>query len=118
MSARTTPAWSGLLLVAAAAAVAACGSPRRSAAIDGPMRIEDEAVARGRVAFHRHCHECHPGGEAGLGPSLNEKPLPEFLIRFQVRHGLGAMPGFAERDIGARELDDLVRYLKARRAHG
>ena len=106
----------GILL--AALALAACGSPRRSAAIDGPMRIEEQAVERGRVAFYRHCHECHPGGEAGLGPSLNEKPLPEFLIRFQVRHGLGAMPSFSEDEIGGRELDELVRYLKARRAHG
>jgi mono/diheme cytochrome c family protein len=37
------------------------------------------------------------------------------LIRFQVRHGLGAMPAFSEKEIGDRELDDLVAYLKALR---
>ena len=102
----------------AAVVLAACGSPRRSAAIDGPLRIDDPDVARGRIVYAHYCHRCHPGGEAGLGPSLNEKPLPEFLIRFQVRHGLGAMPAFSERTIDAADLDRLVTYMKARRASG
>lgn len=95
----------------------ACGSPRRSEAQLGPMRIESDETARGRLVFTRHCDECHPGGTAGLGPALNNKPLPGFLIRFQVRHGMGAMPSFPESRIPDAELDDLVAYVKARRAY-
>jgi mono/diheme cytochrome c family protein len=41
----------------------------------------------------RHCHQCHPrGGDGGLRPALNNKPVPGFLVKCQVRLGLGAMP--------------------------
>ena len=61
------------------------------------------------------CQQCHPGGEAGLGPALNDKPLPEFLKKFQVRHGLGTMPSFSEKEISDQQLEDLMEYLKALR---
>jgi mono/diheme cytochrome c family protein len=64
------------------------------------------------------CNQCHPGGDGGLGPSINAKPLPGFLVRLQVRAGLGAMPGFSEQDISEQELNDLVAYLKILRRHG
>jgi mono/diheme cytochrome c family protein len=82
------------------------------------MRPAALSIDRGALSFDRHCSACHPGGEAGLGPALNNKPLPGFLIRFQVRHGLGAMPKFPERLIPGPELDDLVHYVKALRRHG
>jgi mono/diheme cytochrome c family protein len=53
-----------------------------------------------------------------LGPAINDKPLPGFLVRLQVRSGLGAMPAFSEQDISPEELHDLVLYLKALRRHG
>jgi mono/diheme cytochrome c family protein len=95
--------------------LAGCGSPRRSEAIQGSLAFEDHDLARGRTVFAQKCHACHPGGEAGLGPSLNEKPLPEFLMRLQVRRGLGAMPSFSEREITGPDLDRLIAYSKARR---
>ena len=58
-----------------------------------------------------HCQRCHPGGEAGLGPAIN--PAPGFAKRFQIRHGLGAMPAFDEKIIPDKELDNVLRYLKA-----
>ncbi len=61
------------------------------------------------------CHQCHPGGEAGLGPALNDKPLPTFVKKFQVRHGLGTMPSFPEDKISEEQLDYLMEYLKALR---
>lgn len=54
-------------------------------------------------------------GGAGLGPAINNKPLPGWLIRFQVRHGFGAMPAFSEKEISDGELNDVVAYLKALR---
>jgi mono/diheme cytochrome c family protein len=99
------------------ALVTACGSPRRSEPIAGPLHLTEEAAAGERV-FMRHCHQCHPGGEAGLGPALNDKPLPDFMIRFQVRQGFGAMPAFSKTDLADEDLDALLHYLTALKAHG
>jgi len=71
-----------------------CGSARRGEPLIGPVGLSDQARL-GRVVFYANCDQCHPGGEAGLGPSLNNKPLPGFAIKTQVRHGLGAMPSFS-----------------------
>jgi mono/diheme cytochrome c family protein len=65
--------------------------------------------------FQQHCHQCHPGGEGGLGPALNDKPAPAFLIKTQVRLGLGTMPGFDKAQISPEELDDLAAYMLASR---
>lgn len=104
--------------VVAAGALAACGSARRGEPIAGPLWIGSPAAAHGQEVFMAHCQQCHPTGAAGLGPAINNKPLPGFLIKFQVRHGLGAMPAFPERQIDDAELDDLVAYLKALRRQG
>jgi mono/diheme cytochrome c family protein len=105
------PALLGLLGLLGVALATGC-SARRSEPID-----TSPEVARGGIAFDRHCSHCHPGGERGLAPALNDKPLPGFLIRFQVRHGAGAMPAFPRQTIDDQELDDIVRYLKALRRH-
>jgi mono/diheme cytochrome c family protein len=89
-----------------------CGSPKRGELYGGPMAIESALAEKGVKVFAVYCNQCHPGGTAGVGPALNNKPLPGFLIKFQVRHGLGAMPAFSEEEIGPQELDALVAYLK------
>ena len=111
-----------LLGLGAAAWGGGCGTARRSEPIAGPLQLasdapRDQAVLRGRAVFAAHCYQCHPAGEAGLGPALNDKPLPGFAIRTQVRQGLGAMPAFGEQEISADQLDDLVSYLFALRAN-
>lgn len=90
-------------------------SARRSEPIAPPLSITSPALIRGEEVFTKQCHQCHPKGEAGLGPAINNKPLPGWLIRFQVRHGFGAMPAFSEKEISDRELNDVVAYLKALR---
>jgi mono/diheme cytochrome c family protein len=97
--------------------VAGCGSPRKTEPLRGPLRAENEAVRRGHQVFMRNCHMCHPNGEGGLGPSINEKPLPAFLLRTQVRQGLGEMPKFPVDKISDAELEDLIAYLVALRHH-
>jgi mono/diheme cytochrome c family protein len=99
-----------LLWLLALLAMAACGSARRSEPILGGLLPMTPRVEQGRVVFTRFCHHCHPGGEAGLAPAINDKPLP-FLKRFQVRHGLGAMPAFSRDVISDEELAALVEYL-------
>lgn len=103
--------FSGLLL-------AACGSARRSEPIAPPRPVDAPAVARGRTVFMEYCSPCHPRGEAGVGPALNNKPLPGFVIKFQIRHGVGAMPAFSENEIADTDLDMIVAYLKTLRRNG
>ena len=95
----------------------ACSSARRGEPISGPLNLDSKQLTEGQAAFNAHCDQCHPGGEAGLGPALNNKPLPPFLMKIQVRRGLGAMPGFSEEHISDRELDNLIAYIKALRHH-
>lgn len=91
--------------------LAACASPRRGEPVAGRVQLKP-AEARGEKIFMRYCHKCHPGGESGLGPALNNKPLPGPMIKLQVRAGLGAMPSFPENLLPSSQLDDLVEYLK------
>lgn len=106
----------GALLLGAFLA-ASCGTARRGEPVAGPMPLETREASAGRHVFLVHCHQCHPGGEGGLGPALNNKPLPDFLVRLQVRRGLGAMPAFKEEEISDREMEGLLAYLGDLRRH-
>lgn len=92
----------------------ACHSVRRGEPFVGLMQLNPKQE-RGRIVFEQRCHQCHPNGEAGLGPALNNKPAPVFLMKTQVRLGLGAMPRFGEHTISKAELDDLMAYVIALR---
>jgi mono/diheme cytochrome c family protein len=81
------------------------------------LPLADPKLVAGRQIFMANCYECHPGGSAGLGPSLNDKPLPAFAIRTQVRKGFGAMPAFDEGRIPDPDLDNVVAYLQMLRQH-
>jgi mono/diheme cytochrome c family protein len=99
--------------------VIGCGDARREPPkTQTPFVAQTEQIALGQQVFAVHCYQCHPGGSGGLGPAINDKPLPEGLIKLQVRKGLGAMPAFDEGKISDSELDALVAYLKALRAEG
>lgn len=102
----------GLLLLAA------CSSARRGEPLRGPLTIAHPQVATGERVYMANCQQCHPGGEGGLGPAINNKPLPGWFIKFQVRNGLGTMPAFSSAEIPGPELDALVDYLKTLRRHG
>jgi mono/diheme cytochrome c family protein len=87
-------------------------SARRSEPIAGPPALASAELRQGEIAFDRHCSRCHPGGERGLAPAINNKPLPGFMIKAQVRHGAGTMPAFSKEELPREELDALVEYLK------
>ena len=105
------------LALIVAVSLPGCGSARRSEPIAGPLQVSDARVAQGKLVFMRHCNQCHSEGEAALGPALNNFPAPGFLVKFQVRNGLGAMPAFPPDKINDAELDVLVDYIMAMRAH-
>ena len=94
-----------------------CRSVRRGEPIVGAFQSSDPEVQRGRIVFQQHCYKCHPGGEGGLGPAINDKPFPRFLMKTQVRAGLGAMPSFHKQDIPPDELEVLMKYIVALRKH-
>lgn len=100
-----------------AGTLAACYPIRRAEPIVGPMKLTDASLQRGRLLYDHHCYKCHTEGEGGLGPIINDKPLPEFLMRLQIRAGLGAMPGFSKEQISDEEVDEIVKYLVALRHH-
>jgi mono/diheme cytochrome c family protein len=106
------------IVAAACILVVACGTARRSEPIAGPLPVSDPQVAQGRIVFMRHCNQCHNEGEASLGPALNNVPAPPFLVRIQIRNGLGAMPAFPPEKISDAEMDALLAYVLALRAHG
>jgi mono/diheme cytochrome c family protein len=98
----------------------ACHSIRRGEPLVGPLASNDPAVQHGKIVFARQCYSCHPGGEGGLGPALNDKPLPVFAMKLQVRTGIvgfGVMPSFDHHRIPSEDLDDLMKYIKATRSH-
>jgi mono/diheme cytochrome c family protein len=92
---------------------AGCASARRTEPIKEPIKITDKKLLSGQQNFYRYCSSCHPHGEAGLAPALNNKGIvPGFLIKFQVRNGLGKMPSFPQEVISPEQLDDIVDYIK------
>jgi mono/diheme cytochrome c family protein len=70
----------------------------------------------GMRLFMKFCNKCHPGGEKGKGPSLNDKPLPNFLIHTQVRKGFGKMPDFSKEELPKEELEKIIVFLRLMRS--
>jgi mono/diheme cytochrome c family protein len=106
-----------ILLAAVILLGAGCGSPRRAEPLVGPLELGDSARL-GRLVYEKHCFRCHDQGAGGLAPSLNDKPLPGFLVRMQVRAGLGAMPAFSKQHISDEEMKALLDYIAAVRRAG
>lgn len=104
-----------ILLALCLAGSLGCGSTHRSQPLAGAPLVNREQQ-KGRVFFHQFCHQCHPHGEAGLGPDINSNPAPMAAFRLQVRSGLGAMPAFPEAIIDDRKLDQLLEFVAYQRA--
>lgn len=104
-----------IVLFAILSLILACGTARRDATVAEAVDLTATAIQNGEQTFMNYCYRCHPGGADGLGPALNNKALPGFAIKFQVRHGVGVMPSFSKEVISKEKLDDLVAYLKALR---
>jgi len=110
---------SGTIVVTLVVLVGCGGSTRRSETIQGqPAPIVSKDQIAGERAFMKNCNQCHPLGEGGLGPPINNKPFPAPMVKAKVRTGLGGdMPTFSEQDLPSHELDQLVAYLEALRSN-
>ena len=68
---------------------------------------------RGMTLFMQHCNKCHPGGGEGVGPSLiDKKVLPDMLIHFQVRAGLGEMPSFDQEVLSKNDVKKIISFIQ------
>jgi mono/diheme cytochrome c family protein len=105
----------GIALAAVGLVAVGCGSARRAAPLVGPRPAASVEQQAGRRVFLDKCDYCHPGGEGGLGPALNNKPLPRTAIKVQVRQGLGAMPDFSDQELPGADLERLADYVIALR---
>ena len=76
------------------------------------------AQFQGMKLFMKHCNKCHPGGEKGKGPALNDKGLPNFLIHWQVRLGVGKMPQFKKGEISKEEVKQIIAFVRLLRHTG
>jgi mono/diheme cytochrome c family protein len=92
-----------------------CAPVLRGVPAPGPIETTDPVVVEGERLFAAACHACHPNALAGLGPGIVDRPLPRWLVRLQVRVGVGAMPAFSREELTDAELDALLDYLDARR---
>jgi mono/diheme cytochrome c family protein len=89
-------------------------SIRRSEPVTGKVFVPaNEQIANGERLYMMHCQKCHPAGEGGIGIAINPVPAPQFIKRFQVRHGLGVMPSFKKDEISKQELKDISKYMRA-----
>jgi mono/diheme cytochrome c family protein len=104
-----------LWIIAAVALIAplffGCGASRRGEPEAPAIAPRTGAELRGQRLFHRWCYQCHPGGEAGLGPAINNRPLPHVAIRTQIRRGLGAMPSFGKDVLSDGDVSAIIAYL-------
>ena len=98
-------------IVSTALLLTACGSARRVEPLIGERRPPNDKLALGEQVFDRNCSQCHPGGESGLGPALNNKPLPRFAMKIQIRNGVGAMPRFSSSEITDEQVSAVTAYL-------
>jgi mono/diheme cytochrome c family protein len=96
--------------VLALATLAACGPARRGVPFTAPVHLTGQEQ-QGQQLFMVQCHHCHPGGAAGLGPAINNKPLPGAAMHLQIRKGMGTMPAFSEALLSNAEVDAIVAYL-------
>lgn len=90
--------------------ITGCTAPKTNL-YTAPVTLETKELENGRILFDEHCATCHPGGMSGLGPAIINKPLPKFLIRFQIRNGIGVMPAFDEEVLNDEQVKDIAEYL-------
>ncbi len=69
----------------------------------------------GEQLFIRTCNTCHPGGKAGMGPTLeniSEDKPDDAALKKIIRGGRGMMPAQPKEVINDKELELLIQYLR------
>jgi mono/diheme cytochrome c family protein len=110
------------LSVACGAALLACGGGA-SEPSKGESSSGDEATAEyqgaigstdvehGKGVFATYCDDCHPDGDADVGPSLIAEPRTPARLRQQIREGSGKMKPFPEKRVSKDDMEAILAYL-------
>jgi mono/diheme cytochrome c family protein len=93
------------------ALLAACGAEHRGEPEAAEVIPATRGELHGKRLFQKFCYQCHPGGSQGLGPALNDKPLPAAAIRTQIRVGVGAMPSFGKDWLTDKQVAEIADYV-------
>jgi mono/diheme cytochrome c family protein len=93
-----------------------------------PIAAQAAAPASGKLLFDRWCAECHAPGHghpgtqqlertrgAKLASLESRKDLNAVLIRYVVRNGQNAMPAYRPSEIDDAGIEQLAKYLSAKR---
>ncbi|HEX8517085.1 MAG TPA: cytochrome c [Bacteroidia bacterium] len=78
--------------------------------------IQSKEIQEGRLVFKNNCQKCHPNGESGVGPPLNNIHLPSALTKARIRSRAfllytGRMPDFKKDEISKKEMKALLAYI-------
>lgn len=90
--------------------MSSCSAPK-TAPLSEVIELPTEELRQGRVLFDEYCATCHPNGMAGVGLAIINKPLPENLIEFQIRNGIGVMPAFDENMLSDEQVENIAEYI-------
>lgn len=71
----------------------------------------DSLAAAGETTFENACGNCHPGGEADLGPKLKGHMEPSAKMKRQIRKGSGRMAPIGADKLPESEMAGLFVYL-------
>lgn len=99
-----------IFLLAVLMVTLTCSAPKRALYTE-PVDLPSKELKNGKIVFEEYCATCHPGAMAGVGLAIVNKPLPEFLIKFQIRNGIGVMPAFGKDKLTDKEVDNIAEYL-------
>lgn len=90
--------------------MSSCSAPK-TAPLAEVTEMPTKKLQQGRILFDEYCASYHPAGMSGLGFAIINKPLPENLIQFQIRNGMGVMPTFDESMLSDEEVETIAKYL-------
>jgi hypothetical protein len=80
-----------------------------SAQYEGAIGSTD--ADHGKAVFDSSCGDCHPGGEADVGPSLIAEAHTPARVRPQIREGSGKMRPVSEKRLSNEDMEAVLAYL-------
>lgn len=125
---RTGWSWITTVALAAAVSASACGGKKAGEeAAEGaeaaggavePLVITDQAewdtlLAQGKETFDNSCGNCHPGGEADVGPKIAGHEESRASMEKQIRIGSGRMAPIGTGKLPESEMKGLLVYLSS-----
>ena len=124
--------WITTSMLAAALALTACGKGKggetseeadstsggEPAVVVADQAEWDSLLASGQTSFDNSCGNCHPGGDADVGPALKGEKTGSAKMVKQIRKGSGRMAPIGNDKLPEEEMKGLLVYLASIQAVG